>query len=283
MSAPQNIIAVVFDFDDTLTDESTTALLESAGIDTAEFWQKKAKALLDDGWGPVPAYLKLILDNVGEGKPLGKLTNAKLRQFGAGLSFYPGLPGLFSDLSKSVKEHTLSNPGIEFYVISSGLEEIIRGSRIAKHLSGIWGCEFAEGEGEVRYIKNVVSFTEKTKYLFTINKGIPDNAGPYAVNERKDQTDRRIPFQNIIYIGDGLTDVPCFSLLEHFGGRAFGVFDPKKADSPKKAWEQLVAPRRVTSMNAPKYRKTDELGSLLRIAVKRLCLQMDERTGAVRS
>ena len=86
----------------------------------------------------------------------------------------------------------------------------------------------------------------------------------------------------MIYIGDGLTDVPCFSLLDHFGGRAFGVFDPKKAESPKKAWEQLVVPRRVTSMNAPKYGRTAELGSLLRTAVKRLCLQMDERIGAVR-
>lgn len=282
MAAPQNIIAVVFDFDDTLTDESTSALLKRAGIDVADFWQNRAKALLDDGWGPVPAYLKLILDNVGEGRPLGKLTNDKLREFGSTLRFYPGIPGLFKDLEKSVKEHPLSNPGIEFYVVSSGLEQIIRGSSIAKHLAGIWGCEFAEEDGQIRHIKNVVSFTEKTKYLFTINKGIPDNAGPYAVNERKEPSDRRIPFEHMIYIGDGLTDVPCFSLLDHFGGRAFGVFDPKKAGSPKKAWEQLVVPKRVTSMNAPKYRKTDELGSLLRIAVKRLCLQMDERTRAVR-
>lgn len=280
MSAPQNIIAVVFDFDDTLTDESTSALLDSAGIDVADFWGNKAKALLDDGWGPVPAYLKLILDNVGDGKPLGKLTNARLREFGAGLKFYPGLPQLFTDLSKSLKEHTLSNPGIEFYVVSSGLEAIIRGSSIARYLSGIWGCEFAEEDGQIRYIKTIVSFTEKTKYLFTINKGIADNAGPYAVNEQRDQPDRRIPFPNMIYIGDGFTDVPCFSLVAHFGGSAFGVFDPKKAGAPKKAWEQLVVPKRVMSMNAPKYRKTDDLGALLRIAVKRMCLQMDERTQA---
>ena len=175
----------------------------------------------------------------------------------------------------------MSNPGIEFYVISSGLEEIIRGSSIAKHLSGIWGCEFAEKDKQIKYIKNVVSFTEKTKYLYTINKGISDEAGPYAVNEKVGETDRRIPFPHMIYIGDGLTDVPCFSLLDHFGGRAFGVFDPSKAGSPKKAWEQLVVPKRVTSMNAPKYRKSDALGSLLRTAVKRLCLQMDERTHAV--
>ena len=281
MSAPQNIIAVVFDFDDTLTDESTSALLQSAGIDTADFWQEKAKALLEDGWGPTPAYLKLLLDNVGHKKPLGKLTNKKLRDFGASLKFYPGIPGLFKDLQKSVKEHPLSNPGIEFYVVSSGLVEIIRGSAIAKHLSGIWGCEFAEEGRQVRHVKNLVSFTEKTKALYMINKGLSDSAGPYAVNEKREQSDRRIPFENMIYVGDGLTDVPCFSLLDHFGGKAFGVFDPKKSGSPKKAWEQLVAPKRVTSMNAPKYRKTDELGSLLRAVVKSLCLNLDARTRAV--
>ena len=282
LSAPQNIIAVVFDFDDTLTDESTSALLQSAGIDTADFWQKKVQALIDDGWAPVPAYLKLMLDNVGPGKRLKKLTNAKLRAFGAGLRFYKGLPGLFTDLQRLVQEHPLSNPGIEFYVVSSGLREIIKGSRIAQYMTGIWGCEFAENGDQIRHIKNVVSFTEKTKYLYTINKGISDDAGPYSVNEKVEQNDRRIPFTNMIYIGDGLTDVPCFSLIDHFGGRAFGVFDPKKAEAPKKAWETLVAPKRVTSMNAPRYGAKDELGSLLRVAVTRLCFEMDERTLAVR-
>ncbi len=281
MSAPQNIIALVFDFDDTLTDDSTSALLQSVRIETADFWQKKAKTLLDKGWGPTPAYLKLLLDNVGPRKRLGKLTNKKLREFGASLKFYPGIPGLFKDLRKSVGDHPLSNPGIEFYVISSGLEEIIRGSSIATYLSGMWGCEFAEENGQVSHIKNLVSFTEKTKFLYMINKGITNNAGPYAVNEKKEPSERRIPFENMIYVGDGLTDVPCFSLLDHFKGNAFGVFDPKKSGSPKKAWEQLVAPKRVTSMNAPRYGRTDELGSLLRTVVKSLCLSLDARTRTV--
>jgi hypothetical protein len=226
-------------------------LITAAGIDAADFWGRKAKALLDAGWDPAPAYLRLLLDNVGLGKPLGKLTNGRLREFGSTLKFYPGLPGLFTDLRKSVGEHQLSNPGIEFYVISGGLEEVIRGSSLAPYLAGIWACEFAEEDGQIRHIKNLVSFTEKTKYLYMINKGLPENSGPYAVNEKVDPLERRVPFENIIYVGDGLTDVPCFSLLAHFNGTPFGVFDPKKAGSPKKAWEKLVAPRRVTSMRVP--------------------------------
>jgi hypothetical protein len=282
VSAPQNIIAVVFDFDDTLANDSTTALLQSKGIDTADFWNNKAAKLIADGWDPTPAYLKLILDNVGKGKPLGMLTNSKLREFGKSVQFYPGLPGLFKDLRKLAKDHTISNPAIEFYVISGGLEEVIRGSSIAPYMSGIWGCNFAEANGHIAHIKNLVSFTEKTKYLYAIHKGVTSSASPYAVNERVEAGDRRIPFPNIVYLGDGLTDVPCFSLLDHFGGKAFGVFDPKRAGASKKAWEGLLAPKRVSSMNAPRYRKSDDLGALLRVLVKSKCLELDVRTQAVR-
>jgi haloacid dehalogenase-like hydrolase len=282
MSAPQNVIAVIFDFDDTLTDDSTTKLLESKGIDPREFWQEKMPRLVSDGWDGPLAYLKLLLDNVGHDKRLGNLTNAALREFGKSLSFYPGIPELFTDLTALTEEHRLSRPVVEFYVISGGLEEIIRGSSIAEHFSGIWGCRLAEEGESVRHIKKAITFTEKTRYLFEINKGIADQARakPYAVNEWIEPGSRRVPFGNMIYLGDGFTDVPCFSLLQNSGGTAIGVFDPRKKDAPKKAWEQLVAPRRVSTMNSPKYRHDDDLGALLRMAVKQICLKMDTRLGS---
>src|SRR5262245_50099591 len=98
MAAAQNTIAVVFDFDDTLTDDSTTKLLEAYSIDPVKFWQQDNKALVDAGWNPTLSYLKLILDNVGDEKPFGKLTNADLRKLGASLDFYDGIPELFDDL-----------------------------------------------------------------------------------------------------------------------------------------------------------------------------------------
>jgi len=287
MIAPQNTIAVIFDFDDTLTDESTTKLLEHFDIDPVKFWQRQNNELITkQGWDPVPAYLKLLLDHVGKGKPLEGLTNQKLREFGATLKFYPGVATLFRGLRSVAEKHTVSHPTVEFYVISSGLEEIIRGSKIATELSGIWGCAFAEGSnGTIQYVKNVVSFTEKTRYIFEINKGIEESRKePYAVNEERAPRDRRIPFENMIYVGDGLTDVPCFSLLDKFGGKAFGVFDPKKKGSPKKAWVKLVAPKRVSTLNSPRYGRNDDLGALLRTAVTEICLGFDVRTeSAIRS
>jgi phosphoserine phosphatase len=279
VAAPQNIIAVIFDFDDTLTDDSTTALLAKHGIDTADFWKTRVSKLVADGWDPTLAYLTLILESVGKNKKLGRLTNEKLREFGGSLRFYPGIPNIFSDLKSLAERHTVSHPTVEFYIISGGIEEVIRGSKIAKHMTGIWGCQFAESGGEIKHVKRAISFTEKTKYLFEINKGLDHRAhGPYAVNEGMAVQDRRIPIENMIYVGDGLTDVPCFSLLKQYRGQPFGVFDPKKDDAPKKAWERLVTPDRVMTMNSPKYRSTDDLGSLLQAAVTKLCMGLDLRT-----
>lgn len=278
MAVPQNTIAVIFDFDDTLTDESTTKLLEAHGIDTTAFWRAQ-QTLLEQGWDPALAYLKMMLGYVGEDAPLRGLTNQKLAEFGLTLDFYPGIPKLFEDLNALVSEHEVSHPAIEFYIVSSGLEAIIKGSSIAKFFSGIWGCRFAEENGKLAHIMNAVSFTEKTKYLYAINKGLRDiRSRPFAVNEKIAEEDRRIPFRNMIYIGDGFTDVPCFSLLAMFGGKAFGVFDPKKKGSPKKAWEQLVAPKRVATMNSPRYGEEDDLGALLRAAVRSICVEMELKT-----
>jgi hypothetical protein len=280
MAAPQNVIAVIFDFDDSLTDESTTKLLQHYGIDAIEFWQKQNKELiLEQGWDPVPAYMKLMLDNVGDGNPLGTLSNECLRKFGSSLKFYPGVATLFKELRAIAAAHTISQPTVQFYVITSGLEEIVRGSKIAKEMDGIWGCEFAEENGVIKHIKNVVSFTEKTRYVFEISKGLRDNRNsPYDVNRHMDAGDRPVPLNHMIYVGDGLTDVPCFSLIQHFRGQAFGVFDPKKKGSPKKGLENLLAPKRVMTLNSPRYGKGDDLGALLRTAVNQLCVEFDLQT-----
>lgn len=282
MSAPQNIIALIFDFDDTLTDDSTTKLLEKYNIDPNKFWNKQVKERVEKEWNPTLAYLDLLLEYVGSRKPLKNLSNNDLKKFGSSLKFYKGIPELFTSLKKIVAEHKVSSPSIEFYIISGGIEEIIKGSKIAKHFDGIWGCGFEERNGTIAKIKNIISFTEKTKYLFYINKGLNEDVrkNQYLVNKFVALNKRRIPFENMIYVGDGLTDIPCFSLIQKSNGRAFGVFNPQRKDSPKKAYEQLVATKRVLTMNSPYYGKTDDLGSLIRAAVREICLSLDLKSQA---
>lgn len=274
-------LALVFDFDDTLVPDSTTKLIQAKGFDPQEFWSTDVKALVDDGFDPTLAYLKLLLDNVGTDKPLGPLTNSDLGAFGAGLDedYYPGLPDFFDDVQKLVKDD-FNHIDVEYYIISGGLQAIIEGSRnVKKYFTGVYGCQLASDPetGILRDIKRCVSFTEKTRYLFEINKGISPSEGatrPLLVNQAVPLEKRRIPWRNIIYIGDGLTDIPCFSLVKANGGTTFGVFDPGEERNAKRAFQEFLKTGRVSSMHAPRYQHDDDLGAILRAAVASTCSQI---------
>jgi hypothetical protein len=259
------------------------------GIDPREFWLKDVKALIELGYDPTLAYLKRFLDLVGEDAPLGELTSRHLRDFGRTLDskFFPGIPELFDDLNGIVNSYR--DIEIEFYIISGGLQDIIEGSRIVgKYFSGVYGCQLVgdEKEGVFKHLKRSINFTEKTRYLFEINKGItPVQAveKPYLVNIDILHERRRIRFPNMIYIGDGLTDVPCFSLVmkgsddPEGAGIAFAVFDPTKEKSAKQVLQEYLIPRRVVSAHAPDYRKDRELGALIRAAVATRCNTIQTR------
>lgn len=273
-----SIIAVIFDYDDTIVPDSTTQLLEYYNIDSKRFWETDFKSLLYQGYNPTNAYLKLILDNVGSGKPFNALTNRKLREFGAKVqkTQYPGLHDLVRDLKKTVQSH--KDIDIEFYIISTGLEEIILGNEfIKKHFSGVYGCQLAADDdySQLKYIKKCITFTEKTRYLFEINKGITpqeSSGDPFAVNRDINNEDRRIPFKNMIYIGDGLTDIPCFSLINLNRGVSYGILDMSKTPSAKiNTFKQLLKTKRVLGTYAPKYGKSDDLGGLIRLTVQSRC------------
>ena len=268
-------LAVVFDFDDTLVPDSTTLLLKQHGIDPDKFWKKDLEALVKQGYDPTLGFLRLFLDNVGKDKPLGLLSNDALGKFGKTLDshFYPGIPALFSDLRKEVARQSNKTVSIEFYIVSGGLQAVIEGATFtSKYFTGIYGCQLGE-EGNppvIRNIKRSINFTEKTRYLFEINKGIAaaeSSQNPYLVNREVSPEKRHIPFSNMVYVGDGITDIPCFSLLKHFGGTPFGVFDPKNPAKAKRAFVDFLKPGRVVGMHAPKYRRGTELGELLRATV----------------
>jgi phosphoglycolate phosphatase-like HAD superfamily hydrolase len=266
------VVAVIFDYDDTLLPDSTSALLEAHAIDPGKFWAEDAKRLVDQGYDPPLAYLNLLLDRVGKDRPLGPLTNAALRDFGATLdtTFFPGLPQIIEDLKTEVAAYR--DVAVEFYIVSGGLEEVILGSSIVRdHFDGVYGCQFGEDpdSGLIRYVKRCVTFTEKTRYLFEINKGISPDASktqPHLVNEFVDEDLRRVPFDQMIYIGDGLTDVPCFSLVNKNRGVTFGVYK-RGTESAKQAFQRFLATDRVKSLYSPDYTEDADLGAMIRAAV----------------
>ncbi len=248
-------------------------LLQSHGIDPGTFWKTEAKALLLQGYDPTLAYLNLILERVGTDKPLGNLTNDDLRAFGATLDnkFYPGVATLAADLRNLVK--TIARDiTVEMYIVSGGLQEVISGSKFVREtFEAAYGCVFGtDSNGILKDIKRTITFTEKTRYLFEINKGITpvDTVDKHdLVNKDIAEDKRRIPFKNMIYCGDGLTDIPCFSLMKKNGGTAFGIFKPADKASAKRAFLEFLKTNRVLSTHSPKFSEDEDLGALLRATV----------------
>ncbi len=265
-------LAVIFDFDDTLAPDSTTAFLASRGIDVEEFWGVQARERLERGYDPPLHYLQLMLSMTAPGQPLHGLSVQDLADFGATLDdrYFTGLPGMFGDIRDMVAEHR--DLTIDFFIVSSGMQELITGSRVVQeHFAGVYACRFgSDDSGIVRDIRRCVTFTEKTRYLFEINKGIqPEDSdnNPGLVNKDVPSSDRRVPFENMVYVGDGLTDIPCFSLVKRNGGMTFGVFDPTKEKSAQRALKEFLQAGRTVGTHSPRYRPEDDLGALIRAAV----------------
>lgn len=243
------VIAIIFDFDDTLGPDTISFLLEKYNIKPEGFW-KEIDDRVYNGWDPPQAYMNRILEHVREGK-IKDLTKQKLQDLGGKLPLFPGLPNAFDEVNKytwRIKKLREGGIKLEFYIITGGLEEIIRGTAIAGYMNGIFGCNFDYDPSTNLPcdIKSVISFTEKTRFVFAINKGISEEiarANPYIVNTAMPDNERRIPFANMIYIGDGPSDIPCLSLIRKNKGEVIGVCPPAKRF--KRGYE-LARGRRIT-------------------------------------
>jgi len=261
-----NTIALVFDFDDTLAPDSTSTFLEWMGIDPVRFWKETVGPLDRDGWDPIPAYLYALIQlSVSDEKY--RITRDKFKEFAARLTFHPGVTRIFPHLTQYTSEH-YKDLELEFYIISSGIGEIVRNTRISKHFTDIWASEFHYNEdGCIVFPRNIISFTDKTRYLFQISKGLigPESrADHYAVNRRT--SGYRIPMGNFIFVGDGLTDIPCFSLVKRYGGVAIGVYDKHRRERWSRAWDFLEEGR-VTNLLSADYTLNSDLTTSLYMAI----------------
>ena len=227
---PQTTIAVIADCDGTLAPDTTNQLLEHFNVDLDWFWQGQVQPLVKAGWDEHLAYMQMLLNLSKEGGPLEDLTDGKLAEIGGQLDFYSGVPdGLIALREEIQDEPRFRDIGIrvEFYVISAGIGAMLRASALSRVAHRIWACDFAyDDTGKVSYLKNVVSFTDKTRFLFLVNKGRVGEEyfnKSYVVNEPMDEDERPVPFTNMVYVGDGPTDIPCMSLLTDKGGYVIGI------------------------------------------------------------
>jgi len=289
----QNTIACIWDFDKTLIPEyMQSPLFRRYGIDEANFWAE-TNALIEQyrrrGYhlaGEL-GYLNHLLTYTLAG-PLAGLNNKILFECGADIKFYPGLPEFFDQAKKFVLEkpeyqkHEIS---LEHYVVSTGIAQMVRGSAIAKHIDGVWACEFIENPlqpgflkqnemafeaaAEIAQIGMVIDNTGKTRAIFEINKGTNKNPA-IDVNSKMANEDRRIPLQNMIYVADGPSDVPSFSVIKGGGGRAYAVYNPEKPEEFAQN-DRLLQSGRIHGYGPADYRNTSSTTQWLRMHIHQIC------------
>ncbi len=278
MGAPQNLIAIVYDYDQTLSPNymQDEVLFPTFGIDAKRFWKHCGELVNEHGYDSELAYMKALLDYLEIDRP----TTARLRELGAKLQFFPGLPEMFEEFKLGLLAPQFEAHGIrvEHYIISSGLKALIDGSQIAKYTKAVFGCEFAEDrEGRISFPKRVISHTQKTQFLFRINKGLLDMS--QDVNDHMPADLRPVPFSHMIYVGDGPTDVPCFTVVRQHGGQAIAVYNPAdpSRSSFQKCYQLSSHADRVRHIAPADYRAGSHLRLLLEQMVQDVAMGIVER------
>ena len=224
------VAALIYDFDKTLCtkDMQEYGFIPSLGMTAGEFW-REVNALTDrEQMDNILAYMYLMVEKSRERNL--PVTRKTFKMLGAGVKFFSGVADWFERISRFGADRGVE---IQHYIVSSGIREIIEGTPIAARFKKIYACEFMYGaDGAIRWPKIAVNYTAKTQFLFRINKGVLDVDSRSAVqlNQFTPENKRPIPFANMIYIGDGLTDVPCMKLVKSHGGQSIAVYDPAQGD-----------------------------------------------------
>lgn len=233
------IIALIYDFDGTLSPGNMQefGFIQAIGSTPEEFWSKSDGIAKGQDASNILAYMKLMYD---EARRNGiRLTREDFRRYGSDIVLFDGVREWFRNVNEYGRRHGVI---IEHYINSSGLKEIIEGSPIAKEFKHIFAGSFIYDEaGEAEWPGIAVDFTAKTQFLFKIQKGIFSSRDAKRVNESMAEDAKRIPFTQMIYFGDGETDIPSMKVVNMFGGNAIAVFnptDPRKRGLARKLLRQ---------------------------------------------
>lgn len=246
------IVALIYDFDGTLSPGNMQefGFIQAIGKTPQEFWTMSDGIAKGQDASNILAYMKLMFD---EAKKAGiMLRRSEFKKFGEKIQLFEGVRGWF----RLVNEYgDAKGVKVEHYINSSGLKEIIEGSPIAHEFKHIFACTFLYDEnGQAEWPGIAVDYTAKTQFMFKINKGIFSSRDSEKVNESISEEHKRIPFSNMIYFGDGATDVPCMKIVTMFGGNSIAVFNPQDA-AKRQIAEKLHRQGRVNFITPAIYTK----------------------------
>ncbi len=249
-------IAIMYDFDKTLTtkDQQEFTFIPKIEMNSEQFWGKAMAISQKVKMDRILAYMhQMIIEANYRGV---KISRGAFKEYGKDLEYFPGVETWFSRINDYCEGF---NAKAEHYIISSGLREIIEGSAIFPYFREVFACEFFYDSNDVAvWPKNVINYTTKTQFVYRINKGVLDISDDDNLNKYTPEENRPIPFRNMIYIGDGLTDVPCMRLVKANGGYSIAVY------TDKSSVQELIAHGRVNFIAPADYSDNKPLYDLVK-------------------
>ncbi|HBB05151.1 MAG TPA: phosphoserine phosphatase [Firmicutes bacterium] len=255
------ILAILYDFDSTLaiSDMQNFSFIPSLGLTPEEFWKKTTGFSAKTGMERTLAYLYVMIKACEE-KGI-KMTSDYLKEMGKNIKFFPGVLDWFKRVNEYGNEHDVK---VEHYLVSSGNREIVTGCPIYKEFKMVYGCEFYFDPVTKLPLwpKLVINFTQKTQYLYRISKGVYDATDDIGVNEKRPE--RRVPYNNIVYIGDGMTDIPAMIVAKNSGGKSIAVYPKGNRDKVKGLYED----GRVNYIACADYREGTEIEKIMRLIIQ---------------
>ncbi len=257
------IVAILYDFDKTLCtrDMQEYTFIPNIGLEPNEFWGEASLLANKEEMDSILTYMYLMIDCA---KKAGvHIHRDMLNECGKHVEYHPGVEGWFERINKYGEDAGVQ---VEHYILSSGLKEIIEGTSIAKYFKKIFACEFLYKDNEPVWAKMAVNYTNKTQFVYRINKGVLDIWNNQDLNASTPENTRRVLFSNMIYIGDGLTDVPCMKLVKQSGGHSIALYQDGKTDVAK----PLLEHGRVDWMFEADYRKNSPLDKAMKTLLKEL-------------
>lgn len=258
------IIAIVYDFDKTLCDQDMQnySFIPHLDMTPDEFWGEIGEFQEKENMEGILSYLYMMVKKSKEkGIPISK---DYLKSLGKDVHLYPGVKEWFARINQFGQENGVI---VEHYIISSGIKDIIEGTEIANEFKAIYACDFYYDEkGDVVWPKIAINFTLKTQYMYKINKGIKDITDAEEVNKKT--RIKRVPFQNMIYIGDGLTDIPCMTMLKKQGGRSIGLYTNKTLDNV----QQFLLDERINFICKANYSENSKLDKIVKLIISSCAL-----------
>ncbi len=249
-------VALVYDFDGTLSPGNMQefGFVQAIGKDSADFWRKNHEMATQNDASEILCYMYLMLQEAKANSI--SLKRNSFRKFGTQIELFEGVEKWFDLVNQYGNE---KNINIKHYINSSGLKEMIEGTKIARQFENIYACSFLYDVDGVAYWPAVaVDYTTKTQFLFKINKGIKEIYDNQKINEFVAKEDRVIPFERMIYFGDGETDIPCMKMVKEHGGHSIAVYDPSNPGKRATA-QKLIAEHRVNFVCKADYQENSEM------------------------